>query len=125
MKHEVHKTARLVREGELNLHSELSGLLNTIGIQAFLCCRQEDGQDELHFEFRRSEHVEYFLHFAQWPYKVELETWDESEAIDDGLHICVRMLVFFPRSDMPKLVRRCRELIAAQKPTARPSIGRP
>ena len=71
-------------------------------IQTNECC-QEARPGEACIEFPGTGDVEDFLAVAPRNYKVDLETWD---GIKDGRrHVRVRLRVYFPTKDIPRLVK--------------------
>lgn len=103
-----HKTVKVSR-GEIDIDEKLAPLIPllwTTGIATNQCC-QEARPGEAYIEFPSSGEVMEFLNVAQQPYRVEVETWDEGT--NGHLSIAVRLLVFFPTKDIPKLIRKFRE----------------
>ena len=77
-------------------------LLWAAGIRTEQCC-QEVHPGLAYIEFPGAAEAEGFLCMAQRRYQVEVETWDEGH---DGQHVFrVSLLVFFPTTDIPRLVK--------------------
>lgn len=103
-----HKTVKVSR-GEIDVDEKLAPLIPLLwakGIETFQCC-QETRPGEAYIEFSSSGEVMEFLDVAQQPYRVEVETWDEGT--NGHLSIAVRLLVFFPTKDIPKLIKKFRK----------------
>jgi hypothetical protein len=80
----------------------LIALLNRRRMVTLQSC-QEGWPGLAYIEFASTDDVEEFLNVAQRHYRVEAETWDEGE--DDTLSIRVRLLVIFPKADIPMLIK--------------------
>ena len=111
--HGAHKTVTVSR-GEVEIDEMLAPLIRLVwaaGIQTSQCC-QEERPGEAYIEFPGTGEVEEFLDVAQKNYLVELERWDEGAR---GVHSYrVRLLVFFPVKDIPRLIKAFTEVIEYQ-----------
>lgn len=116
-----HKTVKVPFGEELiDIDVKLAPLLPLLwdwGIETVQCC-QEYRPGESCIEFPGTAEVEDFLFRVQKDYKVELETRNEAEG--GGFSIRVRLLVFFPTKDIPRLVKALAvDLDATEKPNKR------
>ena len=90
---------------DIDIDVKLAPLIRQLWDQAIetnACC-QEARPGEACIEFPGTGDVENFLAVAPRNYEVDLET---SDAIRDGKrHVRVRLLVYFPTKDIPRLVK--------------------
>ncbi len=101
----MHPTVKVSR-GEIEIDVKLAPLIPLLwarGLETNQCC-QAYRPGEACVEFRSEFDVMEFLNVTGGRRcKVETETWDEGE---NGEHsFVVRLLVFFPTRDIPRLVK--------------------
>ena len=103
--HKVVKVWHSRWDRDIDIDEQLAPLIRLLwkhGVDTCQCCH-EYRPGEACIEFPGTKDVCQFLYVAQREFKVELETWDERE---NGQHsIVVRLLVFFPTNDIPRLVK--------------------
>jgi hypothetical protein len=100
-----HHPTVLVSRGEVEIDEKLAPLIRLLwarGINTNECC-QEDRPGTAYIEFPGTGDVEKFLNVAQKRYRVELQNWNEG--VGGELSIRVRLLVYFPTRDIPRLVK--------------------
>jgi hypothetical protein len=101
-----HKAVKVkFEDGTLDIDVKLAPLIPLLwaaGIRTEQCC-QEAHPGLAYIEFPGAVEVEGFLCMAQRRYQVELEIWDEGH---EGQHVFrVSLVVFFPTTDIPRLVK--------------------
>jgi hypothetical protein len=97
--------ARILGRRPIDIDAKLAPLIRLLWSRDILTMQscQEYKPGLAMIEFPGTVEVMEFLEVAQSDYRVELETWDESE--EDGQYaIIVSLHVLFPTKDIPRLV---------------------